>query len=187
MQRYKQVWVTIIVPMYVQLAIAAWSQCSAGKHRLTSVPSTCRADDSACSGLSAGAVIGSCSGITSWLVTAQLTQGSISILNTEANAPLLAGNLISNLLSLLLVVSISLIFPEGRFDWEILKEKITSADVEVSSVMSHLRSPHRWPSVPRKLEHAEAGPCAAGVCICMRKPAVVLHVGAISLLAARQG
>ena len=79
----------------------------------------------------AGAVIGSVSGITSWLVTAQITQGSITILNTEANAPLLAGNLISNLLSLVLVVSISLIFPEGRFDWELLKEKITSADEEV--------------------------------------------------------
>ncbi len=76
-------------------------------------------------------MIGSVSGITSWLVTAQITQGSISILNTEGNAPLLAGNLISNLLSLVLVVSISLIFPEGRFDWEILKEKITSADEEV--------------------------------------------------------
>ena len=101
----------------------------------------CRAGDICDLSLCAGAVIGSVSGITSWLVTAQLTQGSISILNTEANAPLLAGNLISNMLSLILVVSITLIFPEGRFDWEILKEKITSADDEVGNNM-HLRSQH---------------------------------------------
>ena len=65
------------------------------------------------------------------LVTSQLTQGAVNIITTEANAPLLAGNLISNLLSLVIVVSVSLIFPEGRFDWNILKERISMADEEV--------------------------------------------------------
>ena len=81
--------------------------------------------------LCAAAIIGSSSGITSWLVSTYITQGSLTIINTEANGPLLAGNVISNVLSLLLLVSISLCFPEGRFDWNIFKEKITASDEEV--------------------------------------------------------
>jgi hypothetical protein len=96
----------------------------------------------------AAAVIGSSSGITAWLVSTQLTQGSLTILNTEANGPLLAGNVISNVLSLILVVSISLCFPEGRFDWNILKEKITAADEEVG-----------WRSFHSSAAEAHAGTC----------------------------
>lgn len=65
------------------------------------------------------------------LVTSQLTQGAINIITTEANAPLLAGNIISNVLSFVIVISVSLIFPEGKFDWAVLKEKISMADEEV--------------------------------------------------------
>ena len=44
----------------------------------------------------------------------QRWRGGINILNTEANAPLLAGNLISVGLSAVLTVAISLMFPEPR-------------------------------------------------------------------------
>ena len=60
-----------------------------------------------------------------------MCHGSVSIVNSEANPPLISGSVISNVLSLVLLVSISLAFPEGKFDWNIYKERITSADEEV--------------------------------------------------------
>ena len=73
-------------------------------------------------------MIGTCCGIMSWLVVAYAIEGEISILSTEANPPLLAGNCISIGLSAILVVGISLVFPEGRFNWELLKENITTTE-----------------------------------------------------------
>ena len=105
--------------------------------------------------LCAAAIIGSSSGVTSWLVSTYITQGSLTILNTEANGPLLAGNIISNVFSMILLITISLCFPEGRFDWEIYKEKITASDEEVPSLcLSPCHSLH-------------ACGCVSGCC-CMR-------------------
>lgn len=81
--------------------------------------------------LCAGALIGTACGITGWLVTAHLHEGGISIATTELNPPLLAGNCISVGLSLVLTVGISLIWREPKFDWNLLKEKITAADETV--------------------------------------------------------
>lgn len=81
--------------------------------------------------MSAAAIIGTTSGIVGWLVTAQVVEGSISIATTELNPPLLAGNCISVGLSLVLTVGISLIWREPKFDWNLLKEKITAADETV--------------------------------------------------------
>ena len=73
----------------------------------------------------------------SWLVVAYVVEGEINILNTEANPPLLAGNCISIGLSAILVVGISLVFPEPSFNWELLKENITTAEATVRLCHTH--------------------------------------------------
>lgn len=48
------------------------------------------------------------------------------------NPPLLAGNIISNGMSLLVIVTLTYIFPDKvPFQWEAFKEKITTADATV--------------------------------------------------------
>ena len=81
----------------------------------------------------AGAILGSACGIASWLACAQIMNGSITIITTGLNPPLLTGNVFSVGISAILVVAISLIFPDqGPFDWELYKERITTADDTVS-------------------------------------------------------
>ena len=59
--------------------------------------------------------------------------GSISILTTGLNPPLLTGNIFSVGVSAILVVAISLLFPgTGPFDWELYKERITTSEDTVS-------------------------------------------------------
>ena len=56
-----------------------------------------------------------------------------NITTTGLNPPLLAGNIIAVGVSTILLVSISLIFPEKTpFDWELLKTQITTSDDKVS-------------------------------------------------------
>lgn len=86
----------------------------------------------------AGAVVGMCCGIASWLATAQIMSGSIDIISTGLNPPLLAGNIIAFGVSLFLVVGISLIFPaKSLFDWVLLKEQITTTEDTVHSLPNH--------------------------------------------------
>ena len=80
----------------------------------------------------AGAVVGMCCGISSWLAVAQIQNGAINITTTGLNPPLLAGNIIAFGVSLVLVVGISLIFPaKSLFDWVLLKEQITTSEDRV--------------------------------------------------------
>ena len=76
----------------------------------------------------AAAIIGSACGIASWLACAQIQNGAINITTTGLNPPLLTGNIFSVGISTILVVAISLIFPEKAFDWELYKEKITTSE-----------------------------------------------------------
>ena len=59
--------------------------------------------------------------------------GSISIITTGLNPPLLTGNIFSVGISTILVVAISLVFPDkGPFQWELYKERITTSEDTVS-------------------------------------------------------
>ena len=87
----------------------------------------------------AAAIIGSACGIASWLACAQIQNGAINITTTGLNPPLLTGNIFSVGISAILVVAISLIFPQAAFDWEVYKEKITTSEDTVrTSLLSHL-------------------------------------------------
>ena len=58
--------------------------------------------------------------------------GEISITTTGLNPPLLTGNIFSVGISAILVVLISLIFPDKTpFAWEIYRERITTAEDKV--------------------------------------------------------
>ncbi|KAK9904775.1 hypothetical protein WJX75_002276 [Coccomyxa subellipsoidea] len=79
-----------------------------------------------------GAVFGSACGISGWLATSKIMSGEITITSTGLNPPLLAGNIISNGMSLLVIVTLTYIFPDKiPFQWEAFKEKITTADATV--------------------------------------------------------
>ena len=63
--------------------------------------------------------------------------GSISITTTGLNPPLLTGNIFSVGISAILVVAISLIFPDKTpFEWDIYRERITTAEDKVRLVLT---------------------------------------------------
>ncbi|BDA49838.1 Urea-proton symporter DUR3 [Coccomyxa sp. Obi] len=79
-----------------------------------------------------GAVLGCLSGIIGWLVTAQTMSGEITIASTGLNPPLLAGNIISNGVSAIILVIVSYSFPDKvPFQWEAFKERITTSEAVV--------------------------------------------------------
>jgi SSS family transporter len=64
-----------------------------------------------------GTLTGEVCAIVAWLVSAATLEGELSIDTTNANNPLLAGNLIAVLLPVLIIVPWSLIAPDN-YDWE---------------------------------------------------------------------
>ncbi|CAG8566307.1 14548_t:CDS:2 [Acaulospora colombiana] len=68
-------------------------------------------------------VIGVCAGIVAWLVTAKKLYGVITIDSTGANYPMLAGNLTSLMLSLIITLVWSTIAPDN-FDFEVTRTKL---------------------------------------------------------------
>jgi Na+/proline symporter len=59
------------------------------------------------------AVVGFCGGLTAWLVTAQCYYGEVSLDSTGGNYPMLAGNLVSLLLPILITVPMSFAAPQN--------------------------------------------------------------------------
>ena len=56
---------------------------------------------------------------------AKIAYGEISIDTTGMNPPLLTGNIVSEGMSWIILITLSLLFPDKqKFDWELLKERI---------------------------------------------------------------
>jgi SSS family transporter len=69
------------------------------------------------------ALIGVISGLTAWLVAAKSLHGEITIKSTGENYPMLAGNLVSLIVSGLVATVVSLIKPDN-FDFEVTRTKL---------------------------------------------------------------
>lgn len=80
------------------------------------------------------AIVGLLCGVLSWLGSASLIFGEITIASTGDIIPLLVGNLASILVSLTIVLAGSLLFPE-RFDFSALKQKILVVDDRIRSMI----------------------------------------------------
>ena len=80
----------------------------------------------------AGAVAGLIVGVSSWLVSAALMYGDITVSTTGHMVPLLLGNVFSITTSLVITVTGSVLIPE-RFNFTTLKQKIFIFDERVRS------------------------------------------------------
>ena len=80
----------------------------------------------------AGAVVGLIVGVSSWLVSAALMYGDITVSTTGHMVPLLLGNVFSITTSLVITVTGSVLIPE-RFNFTTLKQKIFIFDERVRS------------------------------------------------------
>ena len=80
------------------------------------------------------AVAGLAFGVAAWLGSAHAEAGEISIASTGSSMPLLAGNVVSILVSLLVTVVGSVVFPE-RFDFRDLRQRILLVDDRVRSML----------------------------------------------------
>lgn len=64
-----------------------------------------------------GSLLGEVFGLTAWIFSAYQLEGKINISSTGANGPLLAANLIGVVFPALVIVPVSLLWPEN-YDWE---------------------------------------------------------------------
>lgn len=82
----------------------------------------------------AAAVMGLAFGLGVWLYSAFMLHGEITISSTGSSVPLLAGNVASIMVSLLVTVAGSLVSPE-RFDFRSLRQRILLVDDRVRSMI----------------------------------------------------
>lgn len=80
------------------------------------------------------ALLGLAFGVGTWLYAAFMLHGEITISSTGSSVPLLAGNIASIMVSLMVTVVGSLVFPE-RFDFRSLKQRILLVDDRVRSMI----------------------------------------------------
>ena len=82
------------------------------------------------------AIVGLICGILSWIWSASLMYGEITLFSTGNLLPLLIGNIVSISVGLGITVIGSMIKPEN-FNFDIMKQKIHLVDEEVSSMLRH--------------------------------------------------
>lgn len=82
-----------------------------------------------------GAIVGLAAGITVWLVSAYTIHGTITVLTTGDTIPMLAGNISSISTSLIICVAGSML-TRGRFDFQILRQKIVVMDDRMRSIIN---------------------------------------------------
>jgi urea-proton symporter len=84
-----------------------------------------------------GAIVGTCAGFATWLITCQAYYGSINVDNLGGNYPMLGGNLASIIISLVVCAVISYLKPQN-YDWKttreiaLVEEEGTSKDEDFS-------------------------------------------------------
>lgn len=82
------------------------------------------------------AIIGLVCGVSSWIWSAHLMYGEITLFSTGSLLPLLVGNIMSISVSLGITFAGSMIKPEN-FDFRIMKQKILVIDDKVRSMLKH--------------------------------------------------
>jgi SSS family transporter len=82
------------------------------------------------------AVAGLACGVGSWLATASMLYGEITIASTGQNAPLLVGNVVAISVGALISIGGSLARPEN-FNFEVMKQRILVVDDRIRSMIEH--------------------------------------------------
>ena len=74
---------------------------------------------------------------------AKIAYGEISIDTTGMNPPLLTGNIVSEGISWIILITLSLLFPDKQqFDWELLKERIHVVEDTVRDLVGFYLGSH---------------------------------------------
>ncbi len=81
----------------------------------------------------AGALIGLACGVASWVGTAYMLSGEVSVRSTSQDIPLLVGNVVSILVGAAVVLIGSSIQPE-YFDFSLMKQKIVTVDGRIKGL-----------------------------------------------------
>jgi SSS family transporter len=81
----------------------------------------------------AGALIGLACGVASWVGTAYMLSGEVSVRSTSQDIPLLVGNVVSILVGAAVVLIGSSIRPE-YFDFSLMKQKIVTVDGRIKGL-----------------------------------------------------